>query len=232
MKVGVLFFHGFTGGPYEIQPFIDYVAKRTNWVLSVPTLTGHGEWLQLEHPNAVAERWISEAIRAYRHLQKRVDRIYVVGFSMGGLLAIYLAAQFRVDKLILLSAAARFIHIPQLARNMKQMMNSPQRQDEESAYVPSFTYKIVHTPERAVLQFLRVWQFVRTQYRNVTCPVRIVHGKEDGIVPLRAAFELERKLQSKDKEVIVSLTAKHHVCYSRDRDGWFPHLLHFLKEID
>ena len=50
-----------------------------------------------------------EAELAMRRLQKEVDRVIVVGFSMGGLIAMYLSLRYPVDKLVLLSAAAKYI---------------------------------------------------------------------------------------------------------------------------
>ena len=47
MTTGVLFIHGFTGGPYEIQPFVNCVKKHTDWTVEVPTLPGHGITLNL-----------------------------------------------------------------------------------------------------------------------------------------------------------------------------------------
>ena len=48
MKTGVLCIHGFTGGPYEVQPIADYLEKNTDWKIVVPTLPGHGETLELK----------------------------------------------------------------------------------------------------------------------------------------------------------------------------------------
>ncbi|MET1014648.1 MAG: carboxylesterase, partial [Paenisporosarcina sp.] len=48
MKTGVLCIHGFTGGPYEVQPFVDFLERRTDWVVRTPTLPGHGPTLSLK----------------------------------------------------------------------------------------------------------------------------------------------------------------------------------------
>ena len=56
-----------------------------------------------------------EAELAIRKLQTEVDRVIVVGFSMGGLIAMYLALRYPIDKLVLLSAAAKYISPRNLA---------------------------------------------------------------------------------------------------------------------
>lgn len=232
MKTGVLFLHGFTGGPYEVEPFVDYVKKETHWDVVVPTLTGHGVTLTLGKKEARAERWISEVIVHYRRLAQRVDRVIVVGFSMGGLLAIYLAAHFPVDRLVLLSAAAQYVNIPQLAEDLwikaqgKSIGSLPQRLHR------AYDYKLTHTPPRAVVQFLRIWSYVRQFYSKVSAPVCLVHGTKDAIVPLEASYELFERLGSKEKQLILAEGSKHHVCYSEYRDRWFQEVLHFMRKND
>ena len=107
MKTGVLFIHGFTGGTFEVRPFVNYLRMKTDWLISTPTLPGHGVKLDLRKGSA--NSWLMEAEIAIRKLQREVDRVIVVGFSMGGLIAMYLALRYRVDKLVLLSAAAKYI---------------------------------------------------------------------------------------------------------------------------
>lgn len=45
--IGCLIIHGYTGGPYEVDPLRVYLQKRTNWKIVVPVLEGHGENLDL-----------------------------------------------------------------------------------------------------------------------------------------------------------------------------------------
>lgn len=232
MKTGVLFLHGFTGGPYEVEPFVDYVKKETDWEVVVPTLTGHGAVLELEKKEARAERWISEAIVHYRRLSQRVDRVIVVGFSMGGLLAIYLAAHFPIDRLVLLSAAAQYVNVPQLAEDLwikaqgKSISSLPQRLHR------AYDYKLTHTPPRAVVQFLRIWSYVKQFYEKVSAPVCLVHGTKDAIVPIEASYELFERLGSKEKQLVIAEGSKHHVCYSERRERWFQEALQFMKKSD
>ena len=107
MKTGVLFLHGFTGGMFEVRPFIQYVEERTDWITSVPILPGHDFPIDLSKVSA--ESWMMEAELALNRLRKETDRIIVVGFSMGGIIALYLALRYKIEKLVLLSAAAKYI---------------------------------------------------------------------------------------------------------------------------
>src|SRR5699024_12347508 len=79
----------------------DYLAAKTNWEIVIPALDGHGEELDLEE--ASYETWLDETEQALIDLKANCDKLYVVGFSMGGMIAAYLAANYDVDKLVLLS---------------------------------------------------------------------------------------------------------------------------------
>lgn len=229
MKTGVLFIHGFTGGTYEVQPFVTYVKKNTDWAVEVPTLPGHGVTLDLRHVSS--QNWLMEAELAMRKLRKRVDRVIVVGFSMGGLIAMYLALRYPVDKLILLSAAARYISPRVLLEDVRIIITeSITKKYTPNTFYHLFNYKLTHTPLRATFEFLKIVKTVQPYYKAIQCPVCIVQGEKDGIVPISTAQHLYKELGSVDKKLITSPVGKHHICYSADNEKWFSQVLQFMQK--
>src|SRR5690625_166056 len=99
--IGCLLIHGFTGGTHEIEPLATYLKKRTEWQIEMPELRGHGKQLNLQ--DVLYTEWLEEADEAYEKLNEKCETIYAIGFSMGGMIAAYLAATRRVDKLVLLA---------------------------------------------------------------------------------------------------------------------------------
>lgn len=228
MTTGVLFIHGFTGGTYEVQPLVTYVKSRTDWLTEVPTLPGHGVTLDLRDMSA--ESWMMEAEQAMQRLQQKVDRIIVVGFSMGGLIAMYLTLRYPVEKLILLSAAAKYISPRVLLKDLQTVLaESVLRRYKPTMFSHLFQYKLTNTPIRATFEFLRIVKMVEPYYANIKAPVCIVQGEKDPIVPFSAAAHLYEKLGSSTKRLITSPFAKHHICYSDDCDDWFEEVLRFMK---
>lgn len=67
--IGCLCLHGFTGGPYEIEPVTDYLSQNTDWVLSIPTYPGHGTKLSLKGITHI--EWLEAAEKAYLELRKK-----------------------------------------------------------------------------------------------------------------------------------------------------------------
>ena len=225
MKTGVLFLHGFTGGMFEVRPFIQYVEERTDWITSVPILPGHEFPIDLSKVSA--ESWMMEAELALNRLRKESDQIIVVGFSMGGIIAMYLALRYKIEKLVLLSAAAKYISPRYLLEDAAVLLT---KHYPPNTFYHLYDYKLRHTPLRAAKEFVRVVKMVEPYYGQITTPVCLVQGKKDGIVPFSTGELLLRSLGSKQKELIISENGKHHICYSDDCDEWFAKVYKFMKK--
>src|SRR5699024_6211041 len=120
--IGCLIIHGYTGGPYEVEPLTNYLKEKTNWQIEVPVLSGHGTELDLEHVNY--EEWLSDAVEALVTLKETCETIYVIGFSMGGMIAAYLAANYQIDRLVLLSTARRYLSFGHISTYIRDSTES------------------------------------------------------------------------------------------------------------
>src|SRR5699024_8946401 len=118
--IGCLIIHGFTGGPYEVEPLKDYLEEHTDWKVDVPVLTGQGDELDLADVRDGG--WLQDAREAYESLANRCETIYVVGFPMGGMIATYLAGKHPIDKLVLLSTARKYISFIYLSYYVGKML--------------------------------------------------------------------------------------------------------------
>ncbi len=229
MKTGVLCIHGFTGGPFEVEPFSDFLMEQTDWLVEIPTLPGHGEKLALK--SIVAESWMMEAELALKRLKKAADRIIIVGFSMGGLIAMYLAMRYKVDRLVLLSAAAKYISPVQMFKEVQEAVKDAMSgKIAKNSLFHLYEYKLTHTPISSAVEFLRVVKMVEPYYDKIKVPVCIVQGGRDGIVPASAADFIYNHIGSIEKQMIHSETGKHLICYSEDRLKWFEEVLGFMRD--
>lgn len=227
MKIGVLLLHGFTGGAYEIKSFSDYLEQNTPWTIDVPILSGHGEKLNLDL--FTAEHWLMDAEIAFKHLSKKVDEIFVVGFSMGGIIAMYLALRYKVKGLVLLSPAARYIRTKQLAVDLNGLFLDFMHGDyKENEFFKLYERKVIDVPISAVKEFTRLVHKVSPYYEKISVPVCIVQGDKDELVPHTTSSYLYHKIASKKKLLIISPEGKHLICYCKDAEKWFKQVLEFL----
>src|SRR4051812_46399957 len=91
---GVLCLHGLTGTPFEVRPLAEALGA-AGYSVEVPLLSGHGATLR-DLAGTQWSDWLASAERGMDDLQRRTGGrpICVVGFSMGGLLALRLARLF------------------------------------------------------------------------------------------------------------------------------------------
>src|SRR5688500_15156519 len=89
-RVGVLLSHGLTGNPVSINPWGSYLAQQ-GYAVEVPLLPGHGTtW---EEANTTSwDQWYATIARTFDKLRSEVDTVVVGGLSMGGAMALRLAA--------------------------------------------------------------------------------------------------------------------------------------------
>nr|MBA2446764.1 alpha/beta fold hydrolase [Chloroflexota bacterium] len=90
-EVGVLLVHGFTGTPFEVRPLGEHLAGQ-DIASSGVLLRGHGT-----HPNDMLgcryQDWIDDAEAGLEELLRTNRGVVLVGFSMGGTIALNIAAR-------------------------------------------------------------------------------------------------------------------------------------------
>jgi pimeloyl-ACP methyl ester carboxylesterase len=96
----VLLIHGFSASVNEFK-LLSKKLKENKIPFYAPMLTGFGldEYHLLK--NIRAKDWLRDVVNAYDLLDNFAENVSVVGHSMGGLLALYLASSKRINKLIL-----------------------------------------------------------------------------------------------------------------------------------
>ena len=99
---GVLLIHGYTGTPAEMRLLGDHLHQEGYTVLGV-LLPGHGT--KPENLNETNwQDWYAAAEEGFKRLEESCSEVMVAGLSMGGLLAIKVAAELPVSKAAFLAA--------------------------------------------------------------------------------------------------------------------------------
>lgn len=204
---GVLCLHGFTGTPFEVQQIGDALAAE-GYAVGMPLLPGHGlDPLALEATHW--KDWLAAAQAAFDELAARIPgRIAIVGFSMGGLLALQLAkaSPDRVAALAVLSAPLRLRRaqvggirllglIPRRLRRGR-LRAIPKSLGSDVAH-PDLRGKILGTPAmplRSLQSLLQLMATARLDLTQVTAPTLVAHGRHDHTVPIADSEELANSL--------------------------------------
>lgn len=228
MTLGILFLHGFTGSTAEVQPLAEYLSsQRPDWIYSIPTLSGHGNELSLKGVNA--SHWLSDVEVAYRLLAKKVDKVIVIGFSMGGVLALYLTLRYRVDRLVLLSPSIKYLDIKKLYLALIELVNNRKNMTpQQKAQLKKSIYQLQNMKLPTVMNFREVVKLVTPYVTMIERPVFIVQGEKDGLVPSATAHFLYEKVASVEKKIYFSPNGYHQICFSDDHLQWFKQAFDFI----
>jgi pimeloyl-ACP methyl ester carboxylesterase len=162
--------------------------------------------------------------------ERGLDRAHLVGHSMGGQVAVHLAAERpeRVDRLILVDAAGipRALDPMALARFAAEA--TPLWRWGDPRFLPVIARDAITAGPRTLLQsIIRIMKDdVRPLLPRVRAPTLIVWGARDSLVPLAHAWELRRGIP--DARLAVLRAASHNPMVDRPAD--FNRLvLRFLK---
>ncbi|SEQ77485.1 Esterase/lipase [Virgibacillus subterraneus] len=227
--IGCLIIHGYTGGPYEVEPLAAYLKEHTNWHIEVPTLPGHGRKLALD--NVSHKKWINAAEDSLKQLSVKFDEIYIIGFSMGGMIAAYLAAKYKIDKLVLLAPAGKYLSFKQITMDIKDVavdgFNGKLNQNKLYLH---YKRKLGAVPFKANIEFLKLLKFTRRYLKKVESPVLIAQGQQDGMVPYKTVYYLDKEITSKEKEVVFFERSRHLICLGNDKDALNIMIYEFLSK--
>ena len=180
---GVLVLHGFTGSPQSVRPLALRFAEAGHSV-EVPLLPGHGTKIEDMVPTRFDD-WHRAATAAYTDLAARCERVVVAGLSMGGTLAILLAAEHEPAGLIVIN--------PQVAPPPDAVVEVIRGLVEEGvATIPAIGGDIAKadveelayaaTPVSALMSFIERCQALPEVLPSVTCPVLLFTSTQDHVV--------------------------------------------------
>jgi carboxylesterase len=218
-RAAALCLHGLTGTPYEVRP-IGAALAAAGIAAFGPALPGHNE--TPERLAAVAhEDWLAAARAALATLRASHARVFLVGLSMGGLLSLALAAEERVDAVVVVGVplrlrafAARLVPVAKhFVRFLPKSGGSDIRDAAARARHPSYD----RMPLAAVHEILRLQRRVRAALPRVAAPLLVAHGAHDRTAHPDDAREILARVASPEREHLV-LDASGHVV-PVDHDG-------------
>ncbi len=123
------------------------------------------------------QEWIACAEVELVRLLKTCDTVFLIGFSMGGMIAAYLAGKYPVSRLVLLSAAAQYISPGQLIQDLKNVIkDSLQGKLEDNLLYKRYKQKLTSTPVSSAFQFRKLVKMTKPALKNLRIPVLIVQG--------------------------------------------------------
>jgi carboxylesterase len=216
---GALVLHGFTGNPQSVRG-LAFALADAGFTVEMPLLPGHGTDIA-DMLDTRWEDWSGAAEEAYTELAARSDAVAVVGLSMGGTLAVWLAQHHP-------EIAALAVVNPLLAPPDDDSVSFIEAMIEGGDEVaPGIGSDIAlegvvesaypGLPLRAVRSLFAAAAEVEAELASVTCPVLVFTSVQDHVVDPRSSEVL--LAQAKGPVDQVKLERSFHVAtldYDKD----------------
>jgi carboxylesterase len=181
---GALVIHGFTANVGSMRGLAEALAD-AGFAVSAPLLPGHGTKVE-DLVDRTWSDWYGAALEAYRDLAGEVDRVVVVGLSMGGSIAAMLAVDHpEIAGIVCINPAVG------PSAEMLDSLTAMEASGEE--YVPGIGSDIAlpgaeesayaETPVRALRSLIVGAGAHLDRLADIRCPLLLMTSTEDHVVP-------------------------------------------------
>ncbi|MFI9174398.1 alpha/beta hydrolase [Streptomyces lincolnensis] len=231
-EVGVLLCHGFTGSPQSLRPWAEHLAAR-GLTVSLPLLPGHGtRWEDMQLTGW--QDWYAEVDRELRVLGERCARVFVAGLSMGGTLALRLAAKHgdAVSGVVVVNPANRMHGLAAHALPVvHHLVRSTPGIASDIAKEGRVELGYERVPLRAAHSLRTFFRLVDGELPQVTQPLLVLRSAVDHVVPAADSARVLSRVSSTDVQEIVLEQSYHVATLDHDADRIFAESLAFIGRL-
>ena len=212
-----LLVHGFPGSPAEMLPLGQALAE-AGWTVQGITLPGLGHDIQTLQDRRNSD-WVDAVSDTLRELKQRHSLVFLVGFSLGGGIAIQVATLEKPAGLILM---APFWRLPGLLwaslpilrwliptvkpyKLLKRDPKDPEFRKGMAKMLPGVDFddpqvlngiKEFSLPLKLIDEIRRAGRKAWVASSRLNCPVLILQGAQDDVVPPNLTLKLRARIPS------------------------------------
>ncbi|MFO8037365.1 MAG: alpha/beta fold hydrolase [Anaerolineales bacterium] len=233
-STGCLLIHGFTGSPKEMQPLGEYLSKQGYTALGI-RLFAHATSPD-DMNRARWQDWVASVDDGWYLLQESVDEVFIIGLSMGGVLALYETPHLPVVGTVTLSTPYQLIQDPRIPlmkyfwRLLPFVSKGESDWQDPDQTEQHFSYDAY--PSRAIYELVQLLDEMQKTLPQIHVPVLLMHSKDDLTVPPENMVEIYEHLGTpEDQKEMVYIEKSGHVL-TRDikKDLVFQHIGQFVKD--
>lgn len=236
-SVGLVFSHGYMAAPAEANELAEYLFEKGINVY-LPRLRGHGT-----DPEALkyvsADDWELDFERAFTAMRQVCDKVFIGGFSTGGLLALLHAAQYEVEGVIAINSALKLNNlqvnyiVPTLhafnemiatlhAKGIKEWVDN----DTEN---PAVNY--TKHPLASIAQMEKVMTKVDKTLEKIANPILVLQGDNDPIVNPKSAQLIYNRVNASMKKLVLVPRDKHIIVTNEGKEEIFQSVYRFIGDV-
>jgi carboxylesterase len=219
-NVAVLVLHGFTGTTQSMRHYGSELHRRFGFTVSGPRLAGHGTSPDDMETTGHLD-WLASAEAALLELKAQNRRIYVTGLSMGGTLALNLAARFPdiICGVIPINGPGGLLGdaLAELLCDQKAPSRFPGiGSDIKAEGVQELAYSEV--PLSCAQSVCLLVSLTGALLHKVIAPIFIIQSREDHVVPPQNARIIADRVSSAETHTLWLDNSYHVATLDNDKD--------------
>ena len=239
-KPACLLIHGFTGTPKEMRWMGEFLNGHGYTCLGI-RLAGHAT----DPEDMIRSRWtdwVASVEDGYQLLCGVNNNIFLVGLSMGGILALFMSTQLapRVKGVIAMSTPSRlptdypiwFIELVSHVMRYRPKSNEPPGSGwfDKSAYKDHVAY--AKNPVRSTAELKKLILEMRAVLAQVKVPILLMHSKDERYISPNNMEDIYAGLiNTSDKAKLYITGSGHNLPRDASREQVFHSALEFIQRI-
>lgn len=237
--LGCLLLHGLTSSLATVDALAPECAAR-GLPCRLPVLRGHGG-VPTDLQGVTWRDWYADASAALDDLTRDCDRALAIGLSMGGVVALHLAATRpeRLAGVVAIAPALRLAGSPRAQARVAlaalrgtQVAVDPRNAYQDATLATRCT-NYPTLPARAALSLARYGYLVERLLPRVTIPLLVVYTPRDRVVRPEAARRVFDRVATppNQKQLVAFPDSGHEMLQDRARDAVLATIARFIDTV-
>lgn len=210
---GILLVHGFTGCVSQMRPLGDALNQKGYTTMGI-NLPGHAVD-EAAMGKSGWQEWLQAVKQATLELKEKCATVTVCGLSMGGLLALLVAEQMKIDACVTISAPMatrnRLMPLAGLVAPLYPRVSWFSQATHHAGLDKNYDFGYSGFPTRKAADLNHLIHLARRNLFNVTCPVLAVQSEGDETIWRGSADCILAGVGSEEKQKLW-LKGVPHVC--------------------
>ena len=229
---GVLLSHGFTGSPYSMRPFAEYLADQ-GFGVAVPRLPGHGtSWQELNTTRW--QDWYAVLDNELERLRKEHSKVFVAGLSMGACLVLRLAEEYGtdIDGVVVVNPSVSTEDPRRAILPLLQVVVPSVSAIADDIKKPDTTeHAYDRTPLKALYSLSQLWKITRNDLAKVTQPLLLFRSLTDHVVEPSSSRRVLQGISSRDVTETLLENSYHVATLDNDAPRIFADTAAFVTRV-
>jgi len=233
-KIGVYLIHGFSSTTYELKMLFQFLSNQKYYVVA-KNLPGHGTTID-DCNRQKFQDWLKFSEIELAKLASQVDELFIIGCSMGGVIALYLASIFPVNGVIVGGSVFQFkkpfiTYIGTLLCKIMKYRDKKKMFSKEIRNTIEF-YGYNQYPLIALREFRKMNKFVKKKIKGMNAPILIIHSNNDRTSVKENINIIKNNISSKNQKVLIVEQAHHNMFDANpDQQLIFQNIHNFIISI-